>query len=109
MTTLLSKLVGMNFYRHATAISKLIRDDAVHPGPLPVLLVREPENPHDKNAIAVYIKIGHIARDKAQILADLYDVPNEHMVENARICIFAKTDVDPTGQLNISTEIPGAS
>lgn len=104
MTTLLSKLVGTSFYRHATEISKMVRINHVpEKPPLPLLLVREPENPHDKNAIAVYIKLGHVERDKAAILADVFDQP-----ENTRICVYAKADIDASGQINVATEIPEA-
>jgi hypothetical protein len=42
----------------------------------PARLVREPQNPHDRNAIAVHIHggiVGHVARDQAAELADLLD------------------------------------
>lgn len=112
MPTLISKLVGMSFYKHALAITKLIRenyDGRPEAKPLPLLLVREPNNPHDPNAVAVYIKLGHIERDKAAIISGLYDVPDEHMVENAAIIIYAKADVDTTGQVNVLTELPEVS
>lgn len=42
----------------------------------PVLLVREPQNPHDPNAIAVYVAIGYIAASEAKDWAAQLDTLN---------------------------------
>jgi len=51
-----------------------------------VTLKREPQNPHDKNAIAVLSslgQIGYIGRDYAQILSNMID--NEDRLFTAKI------------------------
>lgn len=42
----------------------------------PVLLVREPKNQHDKNAIAVYVAIGYVKATEAKEWADQIDTLN---------------------------------
>lgn len=39
-----------------------------------MLLVREPANPHDKNAIAVYVRVGFVKASEAASLAPKLDV-----------------------------------
>lgn len=105
MSTLIAKLVGMNFYKHALQIKALLK------GQETLLLVREPDNPHDPNAVEVYIKIGHIEREKAAILADSSDpqcdkdIDDQFANQTLRVCIPAKTDIDGSGALAILVEV----
>lgn len=39
----------------------------------PCLLIREPENQHDKNAIAIYVPIGYVPKAQAAVWADQMD------------------------------------
>lgn len=82
MPSLIARLVGVNFYSKALQIKSLI--EAGHP----LLLVREPDNPHDPNAIEVYIKLGHIDRKNAEFLSSIYDDQNSR--SDARVCIRGK-------------------
>jgi hypothetical protein len=68
MKSIIGKLVGMSFYKNATSVVKQLTNDTT------VLLVREPRNKYDPNAIGVYMKLGHINRDVAMELAPLADV-----------------------------------
>lgn len=101
MTALMSKLVGMSFYRHALEFTKIIREKSDPQKPLPVLLVREPENQYDPNAIAVYIKLGHVERDKAAILADTMEALGR---ENLRWTQSSEIVLDGSGTIMLSTE-----
>src|SRR6478752_4087627 len=66
--TFIGKLVGMSFYKNATKVVKELSSDTT------LLLVREPRNKFDPNAIGVYMKLGHINRDVAMVLAPLADM-----------------------------------
>lgn len=68
MKSIIGKLVGMSFYKNATKVVKELTDDTT------LLLVREPRNKFDPNAIGVYMKLGHINRDVAMELAPLADI-----------------------------------
>lgn len=61
------RLVGSNFYHGGLAVKAALKhgDD--------LLLVREPANQYDPNAIAVYAKIGHIDRTNAAIFSNVFD------------------------------------
>lgn len=60
-------LVGMKYYPPALDIVERL------PEGTKLLLVREPANTHDPNAVAVYFKLGHIPKQRAAILAPLLD------------------------------------
>lgn len=60
-------LVGMKFRPPALDIVERLPDNT------PLLLVREPGNVHDRNAIAVYIQLGFIPKARAAKLAPLLD------------------------------------
>lgn len=79
MPSLITKLVGVNFYSKALQIKKLLE-----PGH-PLLLVREPNNPYDPNAIEVYIKLGHIDSNNAAQIAARID-HNEPLNSHERTC-----------------------
>ncbi len=74
-------IVGARFYKGASA---LLEETALAGDEVVILLVREPYNEYDKNAIAVYIdegllrsrsekKVGHIPAGQAKILAPRLD------------------------------------
>lgn len=69
-------VVGESFYQDALRATS--RASSVGPEGRPeftAVLVREPDNPYDKNAIAVYStegKIGHLSREAALTYADLF-------------------------------------
>lgn len=58
-------LVGTKYRPSGPAILKCLEDDH------PICLVREPENPHDPNAIAVYVQIGYIPANQASRVSGL--------------------------------------
>ena len=68
-TTVKASLVGMRYYGISPGTTVLSERDKA-------TLRREPNNPHDRNAIAVEVgtkKVGHIDRENAAILARLLD------------------------------------
>ena len=83
-------IVGSSFYPGASNwLAKL------GPGQ-PLRVVREPENEHDKNAIAVYIfqqKLGHLPRGFAAEIAPLMDAGKKVTVWKSRDARFAGTGV----------------
>lgn len=76
---LAATVVGLPYYGLGNGTVSVGKDD-------PLLLVREPQNPHDRNAIAVYAsdgsdkmsalapkQIGHLRSDQAGLIAPLLD------------------------------------
>jgi hypothetical protein len=63
----LLNLVGSKHRPHGSDITPLLDDGT------PLLLVRDPNNPHDPNAIGVYIAIGFIKASQAAQLAPKLD------------------------------------
>lgn len=63
-------LVGMKFRKQGLKILALMEQNH------PVLLVREPDNLYDKNAIAVYVPIGYIKKEEAAAWAQQLDTLN---------------------------------
>ena len=62
MTTAIKSLLSLVGTRFRLRGPKLVSEmDNKHP----VLLVREPGNPYDHNAIAVYVQIGYISAKEA--------------------------------------------
>ncbi len=71
MGVTITKVVGVTHYGDA------IRQDCFAPGQA-VLLVHEPDNPYDSNAVAVYdadrkVKVGHLPREVAGHVASALD------------------------------------
>jgi hypothetical protein len=69
-----ANIVGSSFYPNAANIIARLRPGAK------LVLEREPKNPYDKNAIAVYFrfsgmdtKLGHLSRGLAELLAPKID------------------------------------
>lgn len=97
MPTIKGNLVGIKFYRGASRLVEHLK------GGEDVLLVREPSNQYDPNAVAVYAKIGHIDRSNAAILVDLIDgePPNA-------TTLGAKTEINVPGEApQITVELEG--
>lgn len=90
--TLLGKIVGMSFYKHAKKIVDLLEVDN------PLLLVREKYNKYDDNAIAVYIKLGHIDRVNAAVLAPFADAGKYGLFAHNHICFPATVVIGPEGK-----------
>lgn len=62
-------IVGMNYIKTEDIVA------AMSPGTA-VTLVREPQNPHDKNAVAVYVgaqRVGYIPKKQNLVLAKFID------------------------------------
>lgn len=69
-----TQIVGFRFYKGAKATMETL----VHGEPL--TLMRQPSNPHDSNAIAIYYagnQLGHIPRTDAARMAVLMDAGTE--------------------------------
>lgn len=73
-----ANIVGSSFYKGAGALIPRIK-----PGS-PLVLKRKPDNPHDKNAIAVFFRfsgidtqLGHLSRGLAELLAPKIDAGAE--------------------------------
>jgi hypothetical protein len=64
-------LVGQRFRPAGEGILHAMLDEH------PVLLLREPKNPHDHNAIAVYVQIGYVAAFQARSWAKEFDTQFE--------------------------------
>lgn len=83
--TVTLQVVGMK-YRVTPATRHLIRKKVEHDGPIPVKLIREPENVHDPNAIKVVISgsaykglhIGYLMRGVAAEYAQRLDEKRFH-------------------------------
>lgn len=64
-----------------------------HPGEH-VYLVREPDNPYDRNAIAIHnvenAKVGHLRRQQAAVLAPILDDPSEHWATRVEASISSR-------------------
>lgn len=74
-------IVGANFRNAEEAVA------ALQPG-TPITLVREPENPYDKNAIAVFADgrhIGYIPKKQNAALAAFIDQQGEARVDSYEI------------------------
>lgn len=66
-------IVGMNFQKSEEFLKNL------EPG-CPAVLVREPANPHDPNAVAVWVqgrKIGYVPKTQNKVLAQFIDQTGE--------------------------------
>ncbi len=84
---------GTPYYEHAVTLGDF------SPG-AQVRLVREPENPHDHNAIAVYAggahdKAGHVPRGYAKRLAKLLDAGEDMVAISVRGCGVGREDFVP--------------
>jgi len=84
-------IVGSGYYEGA-----LTRVGALKSGER-VLLQREPTNPHDKNAVAVFsedgVKLGHVPRTEAPTVAKAIDEWREpwgEVVYNGRSSLLVK-------------------
>jgi hypothetical protein len=76
-------VVGVSFvadYPHNLRLLKELDDERAQDEPLPVVLIRRPENPHDANAVEVHVPalgtqgmIGHLSRENAAKIAPLLD------------------------------------
>lgn len=67
-------------------------------------LVREPQNPHDANAIAVYFKndrLGYVPRSENRALAVMMDHGEQFLAHVARL----NNDADPWKRVLISVEL----
>jgi len=65
-TKITGMIVGAKHHPGALTMLSKMRDDAT------ITLVREPDNPHDQNAVAVFyslVKLGFVRRDKAAEIA----------------------------------------
>ena len=64
-----TEVVGESFYRdHLATIRRLIDGDAKRMDGLPAILRLDDDNPHDANAVSVWIadgKVGHLSREDA--------------------------------------------
>lgn len=67
MPTFRAKLVGQGFNQGAKSMQPHLK-----PG-RQVLLVREPDNPYGSEAVEVYVRLGHVNKESAAVLADLFD------------------------------------
>ena len=76
-----TKVVGVSF-DNGDGISRQqileeVADDIVHRGPMKLHVLRDNENPHDSNAIAIvdqdYRQIGFLSRDVSAQIAPLID------------------------------------
>lgn len=73
--TMKANIVGSSFYEEAGSIIARLRPGAK------LILRREPDNPYDKNAIAVHFlmkggrepKLGHLSRGLAELMAPKLD------------------------------------
>lgn len=75
MSSRILSLVGQRFRPPAQRIcDQLERDD-------PVILVRESENPHDPNAVAVYLHLGYLLAHDARGIAELLDLSSLKKIE----------------------------
>jgi hypothetical protein len=59
----LLNLVGTTFKRHSKEVVSLLSDGT------PLLLMPEPDNPHDNNAILVLLPLGYVKKEQAALLA----------------------------------------
>jgi hypothetical protein len=64
----LLNLVGISHTPCARDVVPLLKDGT------PLLLLREPDNPHDPNAIQVYLQLGYVKKEQAAQLAKLLDI-----------------------------------
>lgn len=74
------KAVGMTFH---PGYPDFLLDLAEYPYPLEATLVREPENPHDPNAVAVMLSgrmVGHVPATLARRMAPHIDVGTRYTV-----------------------------
>ena len=76
-----TKVVGVTFDNgdgtSRQQILEEIADDIVHQGPMKLQVLRDSENPHDSNAVAIfdqaYRQVGFLSRDVASQMAHLID------------------------------------
>lgn len=66
----LVNLVGMSHRKSYKALDSL-------PDNAPLLLMREPGNPHDPNAIMVLLHVGYVAREHAAQISPYLDAKSE--------------------------------
>lgn len=110
--TVLVKVVGVTFTRGYPANLLLLRDiqaEAIDSGePLTVVLVRNPQNPHDANAVEVHVPaladmamIGHVDRDNAARLAPRMDGGDRFLAHVAAV----RVDPDHTDRPGIDIAI----
>lgn len=97
MPTITAKLVGQSFNQGAKAIEDLLR-----PG-REVLLVREHNNPYGKEAIEVYVRLGHVNRETATLLVDLFDDGTHPALPTDRSWVIGATLADPDKAKGIIT------
>lgn len=71
MPSVNSFIVGAGFRKHAVALILTLREGET------VTLQREPHNPHDPNAVAVYVRggwhVGYLPREHAVRVAQMLD------------------------------------
>lgn len=79
-------LVGMRFRPPADKIVPMLDTGT------PVILVREPQNKHDPNAIAVYLHLGYVSAKQAASLG-----PD---IDEAKRLLVAEGHPSATGHLN---------
>ena len=102
-------IVGMK-YRVSVSTRRMIVTH-VEEETVECLLVREPENAHDENAVKVIIDtppyagfhIGYIAKEVAAVLAPMLDDPDYTVA----VCIITEMDaVDATAMLHVALKTP---
>src|SRR5690606_12439273 len=81
--------------------------------PLPALLVRNPDNEHDPNAIEVHVPlmgsesmVGHLPRNVSSRLAPLMDADEPWEVEVTMVAVHADNPHNPGIHLRISRQHP---
>lgn len=87
-----TEVVGLQ-YRITQSTRNMIKDRIAKDGPIEVLLVREPDNPADENAIKVVIRsgaykqlhIGYLKRNVAGVYAKALDTRVYRVIESAHI------------------------
>jgi hypothetical protein len=90
------QVVAESYYQDAikNAVIKLLRDGEIYE--TTAVLMREPDNKHDSNAVAVYLessgKVGHLSRDNAIAYQPLLQrLAKKKMVGSCRAVVVGGT------------------
>lgn len=78
----LVNLVGMSHRKSYKALMNI-------PENHPVLLMREPGNPHDPNAIMVLLHVGYVAKEHAAQITPYLDTKQEDIVGGKLVRLYA--------------------
>lgn len=89
------KILGMKYTGNQSVVEDIMPDDSV-------LLIPEPENPHDENAIRVElngVKIGYVARSDAQHILPLMETRLDAKVcfPIYKDCIYGYSEIEIDG------------